>query len=146
MGEKARVRVRVLAGATAVASLASGGLAVAARAGFELCDRHLTAAQIVQQDGMAGLAGLATASAGSGDVCPLVVNLALGFGLIAASLAAWLLLTGAAPLAKAVAAALRTVIAPGPAIPWLVPVAPAVVPTGIRVARRGPSRAPPTRA
>jgi len=145
MGEKARVRVAVLAGATAVASLASGGLAIAARAGFELCDRHLTAAQTVQQDGMAGLAGLATASAGSGDVCPLVVNLALGFGLIAVGLAAWLLLTAAVPLAKAVAAALRAVIAPGAQTPWLAPAAPAVVRAGIRVARRRPSRAPPGR-
>lgn len=138
------MRFGALAGATAVAGLASAGLAVAARLGLEFCDRHLTAAETMRLDGVPGLAAFATASAGSDDVCPLVVNLALGLALLAAVLAGWLLLTAAAPLAEAVAAAFRAVFAPGPAVPWLSPPVPAVVRTGIRVARRGPSRAPPS--
>ncbi|HEY4440623.1 MAG TPA: hypothetical protein VGN14_09210 [Candidatus Elarobacter sp.] len=94
---------------------------------------------------MSALAGLATASLGGDDVCPLVVNLALIFAFVAACLAVSLLAGAIAPLAEAVAAAFRAVLAPGPVVPWLAPHEPVLVRTGIRVARRGPSRAPPIR-
>ena len=141
----ARRRVFALGVSAAIAATASAGLAAAARFGLDLCDRSHSAAETMRMEGMSALSGVATASIGSDDVCPLVVNLALAFAFIAACLAAWLLLGAVAPIAEAVAAAFRAVFAPGPAVPWLAPSAPAVVRAGIRVARRGPSRAPPIR-
>jgi hypothetical protein len=145
MRQNVRARASVLAVVAAGAGLASAGFVALARAGFVLCSRHLSAADAMRMDGMPGMSGMASAAAGSGDVCPLVLNVALVLAALALAVAAWLILSAAAPIVGALAAALRIVVEPGAGARWLSVSRPSLVPARAAIARRRPSRAPPNR-
>src|ERR1700676_3226980 len=110
-----RQKVRGRAGALAIlatgASLASAVFVVLARLGFDLCDRAVTAAETMRIDGLPGMSHIATAVAGSGDLCPTVLNIALLCAGLAVALWGWLLLSAAAPLVEAIALACRALAA-----------------------------------
>jgi hypothetical protein len=145
MRQNVRARASVLAVVAAGVGLASAGFVALARAGFVLCSRHLTAADAMRMDGMPGMSGMASAAAGSGDVCPIVLNLALVLAAIALGVVAWLVLTAATPIVEALAAALRFDVEPGAGARWLSVSRPSLVPARAAIARRRPSRAPPNR-
>jgi hypothetical protein len=145
LGQKAGSRLGALAIGVAGSGVASAGFVALGRAGFALCHHHLSAAQTMRMEGMPGMSGMATAVAGTGDVCPIVVNVALAFAGIVLALLAWLVLSATAPLVAAISAALRTLLRPGAGAPWLGRLRPVVVAAPGEAARRRPSRAPPHR-
>ncbi len=145
MRQNVRARASVLAVVATGAGLASAGFVALARAGFVLCHQHLSAGEAMRMDGMPGMSGMASAAAGTGDVCPLVLNVALVLAALALGVAAWLALSAAAPIVDALTAALRFVVEPGAGASWLSVGRPPMVPARAAIARRNPSRAPPHR-
>ena len=154
---------RILLGTlAATAATAAAGLAVLLIAGDALCSLRLFAAAPstgASMDGMAmpGAAMPAAAMPAHGGVCPILLA-ACAIALLLCLLSVFALFTGAAaqgdPLEAVVASALRwlrllasrarlSVRAARPC--WHLAASPVVIASGVRLARRRPSRAPPLR-
>ena len=137
-----RAKTRALALIAATAATVAAGIAALARAGVALCDHRVL---VHHHDGAmamggAAMAGTPVAAAPAADgVCSILFYAAA----LAASLCvlAVLVLVGR-PVAVALAAAFRLLV-PGADAPWFAAHRPLLVPAGVRLARRRPSRAPP---
>jgi hypothetical protein len=73
------------------------------------------------------------------------LNVALILAAVALAIAAWLVLSAAAPIVEALAAALRFDVEPSAGARWLSITRPSLVPARAAIAQRRPSRAPPNR-
>ena len=128
----------------AAAALAAAVLLLLARAGVVLCHAPAPAAATMRMDGMPAMVHAATAVAGPGAVCPVLLHAALLAAAAALISTLIAVLTAAAPLARAFAAAAASRRSPRPALhlPRLrvVPPSAAFAPLS-----RPPGRAPPLR-
>lgn len=134
-----RARLAALTVLAAVAGSASAGAVALARDGF--CFHQLLGlAPPAGMPGMPGMAMDAMAAPAAGSPCPILVVVALAAALLFA------VLLGAVRRAAAVAlAAAFRLLVPGADAPWAPARATVLVPSGVRLVRRRPARAPPLR-
>jgi hypothetical protein len=106
---------------------------------------HLGVVLCGHQLGDTAMAGMAMSAGAPMDACPILVVAALTSALCALLALCTLALSGIRAVVAVLAEFLAVLLAPGASAPWLG--RPALVPVraGVRVARRRPSRAPPTR-
>lgn len=125
----------VLAAAAATAAV---GLAALARTGAALCGHRVLAHHHDAAMAMGGATAIRAAAPEDGVCLILFCAIAVAAGLCFLAVA----VLAARPVAAALAAAFRLLV-PGADARWLAVRGPVLVPAGVRLARRRPSRAPP---